>query len=116
MRTFEEALAAVCQTVPGDEDAERRVCDLQREFRPDIFGNETLRQLGYSFVKAMDELPDDDVEEGELSTGMLVQFFLNAVCLGVTIGVQMERSELEPTPKVEPKPGLWRRVRALLAK
>jgi hypothetical protein len=116
VRTFEEALATVCQTVPGDAEAERRVLDLQREFRPDIFGNEVLRHLGHSFVKAMDENPDDDIEEGEISTGMLVQFFLNAVCLGVTIGVQMERAELEPSPQAAPKPGLWRRVRALLAK
>ena len=109
MKTFEEALAAVCQS-DGKRESNERLTRAQGEFIGEVFGNEILAGLAHEFIQTLAGMVDEDEDgEVELDDAMLAQIFLNGVNLGLNIGIQMERTEVE-------KPTLWRRVRAMLAK
>lgn len=108
MKTFEEALAAVCRTNGKREDAERLKRE-QGEFMEEIFGNEIMQGMADKFVRAVCKMNEDEEGEADIDSGILAQIFLNGVNLGLNIGIQMERAEVE-------RPTLWRRVRAMLVK
>lgn len=108
MKTFEEALAAVCLTNGKREDAERLKRE-QGEFMGEVFGSTVLQGFADSFARMICKMNEDEEGEADIDSGILAQIFLNGVNLGLNIGIQMERAEVE-------RPTLWRRVRAMLVK
>jgi hypothetical protein len=108
MKTFEEALTAVCKSDGKRESLERQE-RAQGEFMQDVFGSEILQGLADEFARTICKMNEGEDGEAEIDDEALAQIFLNGVNLGLNIGIQMERTEVE-------KPTLWRRVRAMLAK
>lgn len=108
MKTFDEALAAVCK-VDGSRDSQERQTRAQGEFMHEVFESEILQGFADNFARMICKVNEDEDGEAELDSDALVQIFLNGVNLGVNVGIQMERAEIE-------KPTIWRRVRALISK
>jgi hypothetical protein len=107
MKTFEEGLAAVCEVeiTNGLNKADMdRVARLQHEFIPDVFSNEILGSMSEQFLLELASQVEHRDGLPVVNQDLLKVIFLNGVLLGTSIGIQMERTELEPPVKRKRKP------------
>ena len=98
MKTFAEALKAVC--VCENEDQEEERLRVQSEFRDEVFNSEMATVIAKRVIHGVSQLAGEDADSEEAK----ISLYLNGMIHGVTVGVEMERNE------VFVKTPLWRRA------